>query len=246
MTSFRFALALWIASSFTVAARPSMAQDVEQTKPTKIAADAAYIATNGNTETTTINAGDKIQHKTAKWLFTQEARATWGKADGQENAGNYLALLRPDYLISERLSAYALGTWRRDVFSGISREFQEGAGLSFHAITGPTNQVDLDAGGGWVQRKDVFGGEDTFSTARTGARYKHGFTEKAYFEARGAYLFNLEDGDDSQGNAGLSLVAPIAGKFAMKLAYDVFYRNKPLPGFEKTDTTFGAGIQFAN
>jgi len=114
------------------------------------------------------------------------------------------------------------------------------------AALGWTPQVDLDAGGGWVQRKDILGGEDTFSMARTGARYKHGFTEKAYFEARGAYLFNLEDGDDSQGNAALSLVAPIAGKFAMKLAYDVFYRNKPLPGFEKTDTTFGAGIQFAN
>ena len=246
MTRSRFAFALLLAVSLTIAARPSTAQDVAQTKPTKIAADAAYISTNGNTETTTISGGDKIDHKTGDWLFTQEARATWGKADGQENVGNYMALLRPDYLISEKLSAYALGTWRRDVFSGISREFQEGAGLSFHALTGPTNQVDLDAGGGWVQRKDILGGEDTFSMARTGARYKHGFTEKAYFEARGAYLFNLEDGDDSQGNAALSLVAPIAGKFAMKLAYDVFYRNKPLPGFEKTDTTFGAGIQFAN
>jgi len=246
MTRSRFAFALLLAVSLTIAARPSTAQDVAQTKPTKIAADAAYISTNGNTETTTISGGDKIDHKTGNWLFTQEARATWGKADGQENVGNYMALLRPDYLISEKLSAYALGTWRRDVFSGISREFQEGVGLSFHALTGPTNQVDLDAGGGWVQRKDILGGDDSFSMARTGARYKHGFTEKAYFEARGAYLFNLEDGDDSQGNAALSLVAPIAGKFAMKLAYDVFYRNKPLPGFEKTDTTFGAGIQFAN
>jgi len=246
MTRSHFAFALLLAVSLTIAARPSSAQDVAQTKPTKIAADAAYISTNGNTETTTISGGDKIDHKTGDWLFTQEARATWGKADGQENVGNYMALLRPDYLISEKLSAYALGTWRRDVFSGISREFQEGAGLSFHALTGPTNQVDLDAGGGWIQRKDILGGQDTFSMARTGARYKHGFTEKAYFEARGAYLFNLEDGDDSQGNAAISLVAPIAGKFAMKLAYDVFYRNKPLPGFEKTDTTFGAGIQFAN
>jgi len=246
MTRSRFAFALLLAVSLTITARPSTAQDVAQTKPTKIAADAAYISTNGNTETTTVSGGDKIDHKTGNWLFTQEARATWGKADGQENVGHYMALLRPDYLISEKLSAYALGTWRRDVFSGISREFQEGVGFSFHALTGPTNQVDLDAGGGWVQRKDILGGQDTFSMARTGARYKHGFTEKAYFEARGAYLFNLEDGDDSQGNAALSLVAPIAGKFAMKLAYDVFYRNKPLPGFEKTDTTFGAGIQFAN
>ena len=217
MTRSHFAFALLLAVSLTIAARPSSAQDVAQTKPTKIAADAAYISTNGNTETTTISGGDKIDHKTGDWLFTQEARATWGKADGQENVGNYMALLRPDYLISEKLSAYALGTWRRDVFSGISREFQEGAGLSFHALTGPTNQVDLDAGGGWVQRKDILGGQDTFSMARTGARYKHGFTEKAYFEARGAYLFNLEDGDDSQGNAAISLVAPIAGKFAMEL-----------------------------
>jgi putative salt-induced outer membrane protein YdiY len=234
-----------IVFALALAGAPALAQDTQPDKPTKIAADAAYISTNGNTETTTISGGDKLEHKTGNWLFTQEARATWGKADGEENAGNYLALLRPDYLFSPQLSAYALGTWRRDVFSGISREFQEGLGLSFHALTG-INEVDLDGGAGLVQRKDVFGGQDTFSTARTGARYKHSFTEKAYFETRGAYLFNLEDGDDSQGNGSVSLVAPIAGKFAMKLAYDVFYRNKPLPGFEKTDTTFGAGIQFAN
>ena len=243
----RFALAvLFVSSLLAIAARPAAAQDVEQVKPTKITADAAYISTNGNTEVTTISGGDRLEHKTGDWMFTQEARAVWGEADGEENAGKYNALLRPDYLFSERVSAYALGAWRRDAFSGVSREFEEGVGLSWHALTGKVDQVDLDGGVGLIQRKNTLGGQDSFSMARTGARYKHSFTEKAYFEARGAYLFNLEDGDDSQGNASLSLVAPIAGKFAMKLSYDVFYRNKPLDGFEKTDTTFGAGIQFAN
>jgi putative salt-induced outer membrane protein YdiY len=243
----RFALAvLFVSSLLAITARPAAAQDTEQVKPTKITADAAYISTNGNTEVTTISGGDRLEHKTGNWLFTQEARAVWGEADGEENAGKYNALLRPDYLLSERVSAYALGAWRRDTFSGIVREFEEGVGLSWHALTGKVNQVDLDGGVGLIQRKNTTDTEDSFSTTRAGARYKHSFTEKAYFEARGAYLFNLEDGDDSQGNGSLSLVAPIAGKFAMKLGYDVFYRNKPLDGFEKTDTTFGAGIQFAN
>jgi len=70
MTRSRFAFALLLTVSLTIAARPSKAQDVAQTKPTKIAADAAYISTNGNTETTTISGGDKIDHKTGDWLFT--------------------------------------------------------------------------------------------------------------------------------------------------------------------------------
>ena len=245
MTRSRAALAL-VTLLITIVPAASRAQDTEQVKATKITADAAYIATNGNTETTTISGGDKLEHKHANWLFTQEARAVWGETDGVETAGKYTASLRPDYLFSEKLSAFLIGAWRRDVFGGISRQFEESAGLSFHAITGKVNQLDLEAGAGLLQRLDTLHDQDDFSTARTGARYKHSFTEKAYFEGRGSYLLNLEDSDDSQGDGSLALVAPIAGKFAMKLSYDVFYRNKPLPGLEKTDTTFGAGIQFAN
>lgn len=235
-------------AALLVAGLPAVgfAQDTEQVKPTKITADAAYISTDGNTETTTISGGDKLEHKHASWLFTQEARAVWGETDGVENAGKYTASLRPDYLFSEKLSAFLIGAWRRDVFGGIARQFEESAGLSFHALTGKVNQLDLEAGAGLLQRKDTLHQQDDFSTARAGVRYKHSFTEKAYFEGRGSYLLNLEDSDDSQGDGSLALVAPIAGKFAMKLSYDVFYRNKPLPGLEKTDTTFGAGIQFAN
>ena len=239
--------ALALAASLLFAGpRVSSAQDTTQEKPTKITADAAFISTNGNTEVTTVSGGDKLEHKHASWLFTQEARAIWGETDGVETAGKYTASLRPDYLLSPKVSLYAIGAWRRDVFGGISRQFEESAGLSWHAVTGKPNEVDLEAGAGLLQRKDTLHQQDDFSTARAGARYKHSFTEKAYFEGRGSYLVNLEDSDDSQGDGSLALIAPIAGKFAMKLGYDVYYRNKPLPGLEKTDTTFSAGIQFAN
>jgi putative salt-induced outer membrane protein YdiY len=41
----------------------------------------------------------------------------------------------------------------------------------------------------------------------------------------------------------VSLTAPVAGKLALKVGYDFLYRNKPLPGLEKLDTTFGVGVQ---
>jgi len=30
---------------------------------------------------------------------------------------------------------------------------------------------------------------------------------------------------------------------ALKVTYDLLYRNQPLPGLEKLDTTFGVGVQ---
>jgi len=88
-----------------------------------------------------------------------------------------------------------------------------------------------------------FGYVKTGGTARGAAVYGYDFAQKSRFEARGAYLLNLKDTEDSEGNARFSLTAPVAGSLALKVSYDLAYRNKPLPGLEKTDTTFGVGVQ---
>ena len=89
------------------------------------------------------------------------------------------------------------------------------------------------------QQERAPGGE----AARAGALYAYEFTEKSRFEAKGAYLLNLENTEDSQGDAKFSLTAPVAGRLALKLSYDFLYRNQPLPGLEKLDTTFSVGVQ---
>ena len=49
--------------------------------------------------------------------------------------------------------------------------------------------------------------------------------------------------EESEGNARFSLAAPFASNLALKVTYDLLYRNQPLPGLEKLDTTFGVGVQ---
>ena len=242
----RHALLALAALVLLSAPSPAAAGDAAPEKPTKFALDGAYVKTGGNTDVTSISGGDKLAHTTGRWLFTQEFRAVWGETDGIETAGRYGASLRSDLSVAPRLSVYALGSWRRDVFAGITRQYDEGVGLSWHAVTTKPHELDLEGGVGLLQRLDTQHVQDDFSTGRAGARYKYSFTEKSYFEGRGSYVLNLEDSEDSQADASLALVAPISGGLSMKVGYDLNYRNRPLPGLEKTDTTFSAGIQFSN
>ena len=213
-------------------------------KPTKITADLAYISTNGNTEVTTITGGEKIEHRLTHWAFLEEFRAVWGETDGIETAGRYDATVRGDYLLSEKISTFAMGVWRRNVFAGISRQFEEGVGVAWHAVTTKPHVLDLEGGGGLLQRRTTLDTTEEFATARAALLYQYYFAEKAYFEARGAYLVGLEESSDSQTEARLALLAPLAGGFSVKLGYDLFWRSDPLPGNEDLDTTLSAGLQF--
>ena len=236
-------VALAFAVTFAGAAR---AQD----KPTHFTGDLSYVQTGGNTEVVTLAATDKLEHVAGKWKFTQEGGAVWGETEGVESAGRYGASLRADYALTERLSAYGLAAWRRNTFAGISRQFDEGVGLAYHAlvpaVTPSVTQphlFDLEVGAGVSQRRDVFGVEDNFGTARAAALYEYFFREKTYLEIGGAYLMNLNDTEDSESRGRVALTAPLSANLGLKVGYEVAYRARPLPGLERQDSTFSAGIQ---
>ncbi len=223
-------------------AGPASAQD-EPPKPTRFAANFGYVQTNGNTDVVTISAGDKLEHDTGSWKLKQEGAAVWGETEGIETAGRYGVGLQANYGFHPRVSAYALGGWRRDVFAGIRAEYSEGVGLAFNAIKPAPQQLDFEAGVGLVQRDPTIGPKDDFTNARFATVYAYDFPNKSRFDGTAVYRLNLDDTDDSDASVRLAVAAPLATNIALKLGYDLFYRNKPLPGFEKTDTTLSAGIQ---
>src|SRR5262245_8454701 len=236
---------LWVRTIVAVVAAPALygVAAAQDSKPTKLTADFGYVQTGGNSDVTTVTGGDKLEHRVGPWLFTQEAGAVWGETNGVESAGRYSFGLRADRSLNQRLSAYGLASWMRNTFAGIDRQFDEGLGLTWHAVMPKPNLLDLEAGAGLIQRRTTLDRDENFTAARTGALYAHEFSEKARFEAKGSYVVNLEDSEDTQGDARFSLAAPVAGSLALKLSYDVFYRNRPLPGLEKVDTTFSVGVQ---
>jgi putative salt-induced outer membrane protein YdiY len=212
-------------------------------KPLKITADLGYVSTAGNSEVQTLTATEKLESRHGAWLLTQDAGAVWGTDHGVENAGRYLLGLRADRDLSKRVSLYALGSWRRNTFAAIKRQFDEGVGLAFHALTPSPHQLDLEAGAGLSQRETTLGVSDDFGTARFAALYRYYFKEKTYAEANGIYLANLKTSDDYEYDLKAALVAPLANILALKLGYNYHNRNAPPAGFKKWDSTFAAGLQ---
>jgi putative salt-induced outer membrane protein YdiY len=208
-----------------------------------VTADAAYVNTAGNSEVQTLTGNEKVEYKSGKWLWTQDAAAVWGTDDGVENAGRYYAGLRADYAVATRLSLYGLATWRRNTFAAIKRQFDEGLGVSYHVLIPNPHQLDLEAGAGLSQRENTLGESDDFSTGRLAALYRYYFREKTYFEANGIYLANFEEPDDYEYDIKSALVAPLSGILALKLGYNYHYRNQPPAGVKTWDSTFAAGIQ---
>jgi putative salt-induced outer membrane protein YdiY len=220
----------------------AFAQD-EPPKPTRFTANFGYVQTSGNTDVVTISAGDKLEHDTGKWKLKQEAAAVWGETSGIETAGKYLVGVQANYQFHPRMSAYALAGWRRDVFAGIRTEYNEGVGLAYNAIKPAPQQLDFEFGVGLTQRDATVGPDDDFTNARFATVYAYDFPNKSRFDGTAVYRLNLDDSDDSDASLRLALAAPLATNIALKFGYDLFYRNQPLPGFEKTDTTISAGIQ---
>jgi len=226
-----------------VLASAPMVAFAQDEKPTHFTADLGYVKTGGNSDVTTLSAADKLEHVSGRWKLTQDAGAVWAETDGVESAGRYGFQLRGDRALAERLSAYALAAWKRNTFAGISHQFDEGVGLVFKVIAAKPQALDLELGASLIQRNPTIGPDDSFVSARTGARYTYDFSEKSQLAVGGYYNINLEDTEDSDGQGNISLTAPVARSMALKVGYDVLYRNRPLPGLEKTDTTVTVGIQ---
>lgn len=225
------------------AAAPARAADEPPPKPVKVTADVGYVSTRGNSDVQTLTGAEKFEYRSGKWLLTQDAAAVWGSESGVENAGRYLLGLRGDRDISKRISFYALGTWRRNTFAAIKRQFDEGAGIVYHALVPNPHQLDLEAGAGLSQRATTLGDQEDFGTARAAALYRYYFKEKVYLEGNGIYLANLKTSDDYEYDARAALVSPLSNILALKIGYNYHYRNAAPVGFKKWDSTFAAGIQ---
>jgi putative salt-induced outer membrane protein len=205
--------------------------------------DLGLVAASGNTDLLTFTFGEKLEYTAGRWTVTQGAKMVNGTTDGVETANNYMVYVRPDYDLSERWHGYLLGSWDRDPFLGVATRWQEGIGVSYAAIKGPAHSLSLDGGFAFFEQEFTNGVSTTFPTARGQVLYKYNFTPKAYLQELFVYLPNLEDGKDYRINNEVSLVAPVAGRLALKATYLLQYQNAPQPGFGTTDNLYTTGLQ---
>jgi putative salt-induced outer membrane protein len=227
----------------TLLAVPVLRAQEKPPRSRQLQLDFGLVNTAGNTSTTTLNAGEQGSFLMGAWGIAQEFSVLYGTTEGKKSAESYMAMLRGDYALSNRFGLYLLGGWDRNRFAGISRRFEEGAGLSFKAVTTARTTLSIEAGLSQTQQRDLAGNSNNFAGGRGALSFKQLLNTKAYFQELGEILPNFKHGEDVRIGSETSLVAPLSASIALKVGYVVRFDNDPEPGFKKTDRSLTSGLQ---
>jgi putative salt-induced outer membrane protein len=230
-----------------LASSSSTAQDStpDTARALRITASAGFLDASGNTDVTTLNVTERLEWVRPLFLWQQTFEAVNGSTDGEESASLLATRLRGDWTPEGRLSVYGFVSFDRNRFAGISRRFEEGAGLAYRLVERTRHLLTTELGSQLVQQRSTDDLSDEFLAGRAAAIYRFTFRENSYFDARTEYLPNFETSEDYRLNADLGLVAPLSRRLGIKLGYIVRFDNLPQPGAEKTDRFFTTGVQVA-
>lgn len=218
---------------------PPEAEQVEAPEPlwsTKIGL--SYVATTGNTETTTFGSDVDVERRPDPWgveIFANYDRAEDSDEVQSERTFGGARLKRA---FGERWEVFGEATGEKDEFAGFDLRAVLAAGGTYHALVGPRHQLDFDLGLTWTD-EDRLEPEDDLSYfgALVGLDYEWAISERSSFDQRLTWFPSFETSSDWRLESVTSLEASLTDRFALRAGYEVRFENEPVGDHDDTDTT---------
>lgn len=198
----------------------------------------SYLATGGNTETESLGLDLEAQRRPEPWGLDVKALFHSSERDGEKTSERYFASVRGKRTTGRRWELFTGFSAERNKFQEIDLRAILEAGALYKALLGPRHVLGLDFGVTFTdeQRVPPLADEDFFG-ALAGLRYDWAISETASLSQRLAYRANFDDSGDWRADSLSSLTAAINERLAVRLGYEIRYRNEPLDDNDDTDTT---------
>ena len=218
----RFSIAL----SLVLLAAPTFAAEEEDGGPFEGTVSFGYLATTGNTETTSMD--------TSGQAFTSSE-------DNVTNAEYYTARWRSRFDLTEKDFLFGRLNWRKDRFGAFDTQFSQTIGYGRRFLTGPKHTLNVEGGAGARQSEDQLGVKQDETILFGGLDYKWQFSETADFQQE----FTIEAGDDNTFFESKSSVsATLIGALSLVASYTIRNNSDVPVGSEKTDTLTGIALEY--
>ena len=203
----------------------------------------SLLATSGNSETETLGFDLEAIRRPMPWGLEVAAQFNRAEQDGAKTAERYHAGVRGTRTLTDRWDAFAGVAAEQDEFAGIDMRSVVEAGAVYKALLGPRHTLDLDFAVTWTDEDrlppDV---DDSWVGALLGADYDFAFSENATFSQHVRFFPNLDNSGDWRADSVTALTAALNQHLAMRLSYEIRYRNEPLDGKDDSDTTTKASL----
>lgn len=215
-----------------------------QAEPWSGEVSAGYVATSGNTDTSTSNAKAEIVYATTAWRNTFNALAIHSEQGGLRTTERYAIGDKADFNFTERDYAFVSLEFEKDLFGAVRERTSETVGYGRKILTGPEHLLEAEIGGGARQTEAQGTGEKSSdSIGRGRIAYKWKFSETSHF----GQVVKVESGKSNTFTESVTdLKLALVGKLFATASYTLRQNSDVPPLAKKTDTitTVGLGWSF--
>jgi putative salt-induced outer membrane protein len=211
--------------------------------PRRLTLDLGFVNASGNTDVTTLSAGETLELNAERWEFRQTGSLVYGRTDDSTNAEQLRIGTRVGHILMRYLNVFVGISYERNRFAGIARRWEQYGGLGLRLLNTSQTRWTIEAGASLNQQRATTLASTSFTALRVATLFRHNFTETTALQQQVEVLPNLDNGDDLRVNSETSLVAPLSARVALKVAYTIKFDNLPEPGFEETDRILTTGLQ---
>ena len=220
----------------------SVATAEEEKKPWDLKIELSYARSSGNSDTETFaTTGEyNADYSPHRWLL--RGGYLFAKSDGDTTANRSGASGRYDYLMTERLFAFAEFDTLRDRFAGFDFRGSIGPGLGYDFIKNDAHLLQGLASLLYTYSDFSDDGTDTYLSGKAAGNYTWQITEATRFRQLLDYQVSFDDTDVYFINSETALEHALAAHFGLSLRYLVNYQNSPPGDADKTDRVLLASL----
>jgi putative salt-induced outer membrane protein YdiY len=240
---------LCVGLALVLGAAPVLAHEEEseeQPEPTwKSNIGLSYVATSGNSDTNTLGFDLLVERKPEPWGLEFLANFNRAEDSGDLTAERYFASGRAKRTLSERWEFFAGLSGEKDQFAGFDLRAVVESGVTYHALLGPKHLLSFDGGLTWTDEDRIAPAEDvSYFGGVAGLKYEWKISDTASLYERLLFYPNFDDSADWRLSSDTGLQVSMTSLLAVKLGYEVRYRNEPIDDLDSTDTTTKASLVF--
>lgn len=201
-----------------------------------------YLGTSGNSDTTSVNAGTKLDWELGRWTHHLEATALGAQDSNETTAEAYALALKSDWALTDASYLFGRARWDKDKFSGYDQQITETVGYGRKLIDNEITEWSAEVGAGARQSDLRDGTSENESIIRAATDFSRQLTETSAFNAS----LSVESGSDNTVSEGLVAVkARLVGDLALVASYRVRQNSDVPAGSEKTDTFTAISLEYA-
>ena len=193
-----------------------------------VTASAGLALTNGNSDTSTINAAYGLTYDPqTRNIFKSEALFLRGETEGELSANRLLFNVRDEYKLNARAFVFGQNQYLRDEFKSIDYLIAPNGGIGYRLIDTTPTKLVVDGGFGIVWEKNPGFDVDASPALTTGEKFSHILTATTTITQSFTGLWKTEDFEDALFTFGAGVAVAISSRTQLKVEYLDTFKNKP-------------------